>query len=766
MDNAAAMRAGAPPLEGLRVVELGTVVAGPYAASLLADLGADVIKVEPPGQGDVLRRVGPSRDDVHVWWGVSSRNKRCVGVDLKSEEGAGHFRRLLQDADILVSNYRPGALVKLGFGPNELAALNANLVHVTISGYGAPGPKSRLPGFGKIAEGVSGLVNLTGHPDETPLFCGFSLGDTSTGLFAALGAIFALYGRDRVDGRGSLVDVALYEALMRATETQFADAQAMGESPTRRGTNYPYGGGRDAQWPRIVTTRTKDGDWIAIYSPGETAAKQCEAIFGAEANAKSWDEALRSWCASRSAEDARDALAAFSLEVAPVLDGQSLARNAYIKTRGDVLHVRDDVLGELAVPGHVDPISASSARAFHMASLDDPSAVQWNAPRIDISAHAEKSGGALFSELAIVEISDTPGASFAATLFADYGATVHVLERVDDGSSLRRLSPNLWTSLGRNKHSVAIGPRQDPLVKALLERADIVFTDVPRRQWADHAWLSSLPQENRGAMAAIFPTGADRPDLWPWSTHPALSAAASGIMAITGWDEDSPPVQAEAPLADYCAGALAALRVAAALWRGTARNLVVEEPIHRALLRMIEWQCPVASIVGRPPLRQGNGFPMNMGIGSLCRSKDGKYISISAVSDKTVARLLYLIGGDALLHDPRFASAEARTRHGPEAYDKIVEWVARLSAREVIEIAVANDVVMGIIWDAQAICADSHIQARASVVDVRDGGHYVAVSAITPRVGDWVVPIRTLGPALGSANAAVERLLPNTRLDG
>jgi len=294
------------PLAGLRVVELGTVVAGPFAASVLADLGADVIKVEPAVKGDVLRRVGPGRDGINAWWGVSSRNKRCIGIDLKSPEGASHMRRLLRGADVMVSNYRPGALERLGLGPADLAGLNPDLIHVAISGYGSPGPKSHLPGFGKIAEGMSGIVNLTGSPEELPLFCGFSLGDTSSGLFSALGAVFAIYARDRSGGTGGAIDVALYDSLLRVTEAQFIDAAEMGRSPVRKGTNYPYGGGRNSQWPRIVAAQDSEGRWVAILVPNARSARSflsdsAHAHVADRTIANTCADHLRAWTATRSA---------------------------------------------------------------------------------------------------------------------------------------------------------------------------------------------------------------------------------------------------------------------------------------------------------------------------------------------------------------------------------------------------------------------------------------------------------------------------------
>jgi len=739
------------PLAGLRVVELGTVVAGPFAASLLADLGADVVKVEPAGQGDLLRRVGPGRDGVNGWWGVSSRNKRCIGIDLKSPVGAGHMRRLLSGADLMISNYRPGALERLGFGPADLRALNPGLVHVAISGYGSPGPKSHLPGFGKIAEGMSGIVNLTGSPEDPPLFCGFSLGDASTGLFSALGAIFAVYARDRSGGTGAALDVALYDSLLRVTEAQFIDAAEMGRSPLRNGTNYPYGGGRDCEWPRIVTAQAGDGRWIAVLVPDEGSARAFLRAAGAEETddtmpGQACTEHLRAWANTRSADAARDELARHGLEVAPVLDGASLAGDAYMRARGDVVTAEHEVLGSFMVPGHLDPEMAASAVPFHWAGLDDPATVDWHGARVDRSPVERTAKQRLFEDLVIVEISQTPGASFAATLFADYGATAFVLEQAGGEQGGRKADhPALWTALGRNKQRVVVDAAQgDQHVEDLLRQADLVVTDVPRRCWDDHPWLKRLDtMADAPAVVSVFPTGADRPDLWPWSTHPSLAAAASGLMAITGW-EDGPPVQPEVPLADYCAGAVAALRAAAALWRGSARGLVMDEPMHRALARMIEWQCPAAAVLGYPMLRRGNSLALNMGVGSLCRSSDGKYISVSVVGDPIVERLLRGIGGDELLQDARFATTEARIANAQAAHQVMLDWALLHPADEIMQFAIEKDIVMGIVHDAEGIANDTQVQARANLVDVGAGESRVTLVAPTPFLAEWAQPMRLM----------------------
>jgi crotonobetainyl-CoA:carnitine CoA-transferase CaiB-like acyl-CoA transferase len=192
------------PLRGVRVVELGSVIAAPYAASLLAEFGAEVVKVERPDGGDALRNMGVRANGVPLWWHVASRNKRLVTLDLKAEAGRAAFLALLDAADVLLENNRPGVMERLGFGWAALSARNPRLVMASISGFGQTGPYAPRPGFGKIAEAFSGAVALTGDPGGIPLHVGFSLADATAGLSAVLGVAVALHARDVLGtGRGA-----------------------------------------------------------------------------------------------------------------------------------------------------------------------------------------------------------------------------------------------------------------------------------------------------------------------------------------------------------------------------------------------------------------------------------------------------------------------------------------------------------------------------------------------------------------------------------
>jgi crotonobetainyl-CoA:carnitine CoA-transferase CaiB-like acyl-CoA transferase len=363
----------------------------------------------------------------------------------------------------------------------------------------------------------------------------------------------------------------------------------------------------------------------------------------------------------------------------------------------------------------------------------------------------------------VVEAADAPGPAFAAALAADFGATVIVCEPLD-GSPLRRLGPAAvqaiwWPILARNKRSLAIEaahPSARSVLARLLEAADIVVCG----EGAAGAALREGVGASRAVELRLFAPGADRPDLWPWSTAPEFAAAASGMMALTG-DPDGPAVQPEMPLADYTAGMLA-LSVALAELRAARRDDRAPAPVrlglHEALHRMNEWQLAVAAGLGRPERRNGNRFPMNANIGNVFRSRDGKLLTVSAATPSVADRLLVMIGGPALRDDPRFSSPAAR-RANMDALDGIVAaWIAERDADDAMRLVRENDVVVGPIYDAAAILEDRHMNARGDIARLPYAEGEVAMPAALPMTAP-AGAVREPGPAVGRDTLDVLRAL-------
>jgi crotonobetainyl-CoA:carnitine CoA-transferase CaiB-like acyl-CoA transferase len=254
-------------LQGVKVVELGTLIAGPYAAAMLAQFGAEVIKIEAPGHGDPLRSWRKLHNGTSLWWYAQSRNKKSVTLDLKSGRGQQIVRELVRDADIVIENFRPGTLEKWGLGWEQLSALNPKLIMVRVSGYGQTGPYQDRPGFAAIAESMGGLRNLVGYPDRPPVRVGVSIGDTLASLYGVIGALIAMHHLRANGGRGQFIDVALYEAVFAVMESLLPEFSGFGHVRERTG----------ASLPGIVPSSTyacADGEWVIIAGNSDSIYKR------------------------------------------------------------------------------------------------------------------------------------------------------------------------------------------------------------------------------------------------------------------------------------------------------------------------------------------------------------------------------------------------------------------------------------------------------------------------------------------------------------
>jgi len=260
-------------LAGVKVLELGQLIAGPFASKTLADFGAEVIKVEAPGLGDPLRKWRMLHEGTSVWWQAQSRNKQSICLDLRVKEGQAIARKLALEADVVIENFRPGTLEKWGLGWEELHQVNPKLIMLRISGYGQDGPRRDEPGFAAIGEAMAGLRYITGHPNEVPVRAGVSLGDTIAGLHGALGVLLALYERDARGGQGQMIDVALYEAVFNLTESLLPEYSAFGA------IRQPAGGALPGIAPSNAY-RCADGQYVLIAGNGDSIYKRLMTLIG------------------------------------------------------------------------------------------------------------------------------------------------------------------------------------------------------------------------------------------------------------------------------------------------------------------------------------------------------------------------------------------------------------------------------------------------------------------------------------------------------
>ena len=369
---ATAPHAAAGPLSGLKVLELGQLIAGPFAGKTLADFGADVIKIEPPGAGDPLRQWRLLHQGTSVWWQVQSRNKRSVVLDLRSADGRAAVAALAAEADVLIENFKPGTLEKWGLGHDTLAAANPGLIMLRISGYGQTGPYRDLPGFAVVAEAMGGLRHLMGEPGRPPVRAGVSLGDTLAALHGVIGVLLALQARQRSispeapKGRGQVVDVALYEAVFNCMESLLPEYSAFGAVRQPAGSALPGIAPSNAY-------RCADGQ-VVIGGNGDSIFKRLMAAIGRDdlgadpgladnaqraARVDALDAAITAWTLPRTVAEVVAVLQAASVPAGRIYTVADIASDPHFIARGMIEQASTPDGLALAVPGIVPKLSAT-----------------------------------------------------------------------------------------------------------------------------------------------------------------------------------------------------------------------------------------------------------------------------------------------------------------------------------------------------------------------------------------------------------------------
>jgi len=354
------------PLAGLTVVELGALIAGPFCAKVMAEFGADVVKLEPPGAGDPLRKWRHMKDGTSLWWHVQSRNKRSVAVDLRQPEGQAIARALMERADIVVENFRPGTLEAWGLGYETIAATNPGLIMVRISGYGQTGPYRERPGFGVIGEAMGGLRHVTGTPDRPPSRTGISIGDTLSALYGVIGALTALEQR-RKTGRGQMVDVALYESVFSVMESMLPEFDAFGVVRERTGSILPGIAPTSAY-------RCNDGSYVLIAGNGDSIFRRLALAMGrgdlagdptlahndGRAARQAWlDGEIEAWTSTRAPEAVLAAMEKADVPASKIYTVADIAADPHFIAREMIREIalRDGF--KLKVPGIVPKLSAT-----------------------------------------------------------------------------------------------------------------------------------------------------------------------------------------------------------------------------------------------------------------------------------------------------------------------------------------------------------------------------------------------------------------------
>ena len=354
------------PLSSLKVLELGQLIAGPFAAKTLADFGADVIKIEPPETGDPLRKWRLLKDGTSVWWQVQSRNKRSLALDLRQPEAQDIVRKLVVESDVLIENFRPGAMEGWGLGPDVLQALNPRLIMLRISGYGQTGPYRDRPGFGVVAEAMGGLRHLTAEPGRVPVRVGVSIGDTLASLHGLIGILMALHHRNS-SGVGQVIDVALYEAVFNCMESLLPEYSAFGAVRGPGGSALPGIAPSNAYL-------CSDGGYALIAGNGDSIYKRLMKTIDREdlgndpalkdnagrvVRIDEIDHAIGQWTAQRSVADVLAALDAASVPAGRIYTIADIAADPHYLARGMLQQITMVDGSTLTVPGIVPKLSAT-----------------------------------------------------------------------------------------------------------------------------------------------------------------------------------------------------------------------------------------------------------------------------------------------------------------------------------------------------------------------------------------------------------------------
>lgn len=353
------------PLDGIRVIEMGSLIAGPFAGKTLGDFGADVIKIEPPRTGDPLRSWRTQEGQTSMWWHVQARGKKSIALDLRKKEGQEIARKLILEADVLIENFRPGTMEKWGLDYESLSRENPGLIMLRISGYGQSGPLRDLTGYGVVAEAMGGLRYITGMPGEAPVRPGISIGDSLSALHGVIGIMMALYNRVAHSGKGQVIDVALYESVFNMMEgavpeydrlgmvRQPAGSSLQGIAPTnaypdKNGRYFLIAGNGDSIFPRLMTLIGRED----LGSDPELARNP-----GRVLHQERIDQAIAQWSSQHSMEDALAALAQAGVPAGKIYTVKDIVEDEQYRAREMIREIQLNDGSRLKVPGVVPKLS-------------------------------------------------------------------------------------------------------------------------------------------------------------------------------------------------------------------------------------------------------------------------------------------------------------------------------------------------------------------------------------------------------------------------
>ncbi|MDP6560104.1 MAG: CoA transferase, partial [Candidatus Binatia bacterium] len=759
------------PLQGLRVLDLGLAGAGPIGPTLLAEWGAEVIKVEIPGMGNIMRRIPPLKNGQAFMHLIEGRHKKSLAIDLHTPEGQEAVRRLIKelDIDVLLENYRPGTLERWNLGYEELKKVKENIIMIRVSGFGQEGPYQRRTSYDTVGVAVGGMHHLTGYPDNPPALVGSPMCDYITAAFNALASLIAFRHRGKT-GQGQLADIPQYEAMFRLAEWSVAAYDKLGLVRQRTGNRHPSFAPGDL-YP------TRDEQWVAIEAPNDKVfARLCHAMgqndliadprFATLAarveNTDAVNGIVAEWARERSLKEVVDTLVEGEVPVSPVYNIRDVVEDPHYRDRGSILEMEDPVMGEVTVPGLVARFSRTPveivdtgapigthndeilgqwlkfsqeeiARAMGKGDGSSPGTAPPSQPKSNdkkaVPGVSADSTPQALGDLRVLDVGTGLAGSFAATLMAEFGAEVIKIEEPGIGDTLRHAPPfyqgsSLWWAVeGRNKRSITLDLRKKKgkeLFKRMAATADVViesFRPGTLERWGlKYAEL----KECNPALVLLRASSFGQNGLYRYRPTGEITAcAAAGLTYLNGYPE-GPPTRPGYALAGYTAGIFGAMAAMAALQErdGSGQGQSIDLAIYEPLVRFARDGIPVYRGVGDVRERVGSRSPLNLA--GLFETQDGKWVAILAPEDKDFGRLSRAMGREELSRDHRFATLVARQENIEALNALVADWVRRHSQEEVIHVLVEHEVPNGPVYDVEDIFKDPHYQARGNIIEVKD----------------------------------------------
>lgn len=771
------------PLKGLKVLDLGLFGAGPFGPTILGELGADVIKVEMPGEGCILRRLPPFYQGVALGKFVELRNKKSITIDLHLEEGQKLIKELVKEYDVVIENYRPGRLEEWGLGYEDLKKVNPRVILVRVSGFGQTGPYNDRLSYDTVGAAMGGIIHLTGFSDGPPLPPGIILCDYASAGFNALAALIAVYYRERT-GLGQWADIAQYETIFRLSEYTVAAYDKLGEVRTRTGNSHPgiAPGGlfetKEGQWIVIVAANDKTFARLARAIGKEELVKEPHfaTIANRSRNAKAINQMVAGWAKKYTLVELSKLLEEIGVPFSQIYSIKDAFEDPHYQARNNIVALEDPTVGVIKVPNLAPKFSLTPG----LVKDTGPELGQHNEEILsklrESGQEIVRSGGSptpdaqagyeALAGLRILDIGPGIGGPFGATLLADFGAEVIKIEELKWGDPLRHIPPfykgtSLWWAVdGRNKKSLSLDLRKkkgQEIFRRLVSISDIViegFCPGTLERWG-LAYNELKKVNDKLIMLRVSGYGQSG----PYSQRPAfdpIASAMGGLTFLTG-SPDGPPVTPSISIASYFAGIFTAISIMAALYHrdksgeGQWVDLALYEPLFRSSPRSV----PVYDTLGTIPERMGANLPLT-GAQVIYQTKDDKWVAILFPENKHFAKLARAMGREELTVDPRFNSLVQRFDNRDALNTLVAAWVRQMPADELVELLTDNELPVSLVYDIKDIFEDPHYNARGNIIEVEDPVlGKVKMQDVVPKLSLTPGKVKACGPSLGQHNLEI-----------